>query len=191
MSTNLIPIGNHSLDFCNPQEQYAEVLDKLNTISLDNDFIYEFQKGFLLGREEVTYTGNIRWRVVEPTIKRNEIGVMFLADYFLQIHICRHTIELFAPFRYYVLERLSDDATYQAFMNWRHVWTSIVKGLGGDKIVYLSDSGFDKYLELHWDKNSMDKIIEELKLEHGDPLNDILELRKGLNKRKYLMEYLE
>jgi predicted nucleotidyltransferase len=144
-------------------EQYMEVLNKLNSISLDNDFIFEFQKVFFEGREEIIYTENIRWRVAKYTLKRNEIGVLFLADYFLQIHICRHTIELSAPFRYSVLEKLSDETTYQAFKNWSHVWRSIVKGLGGDKIVYLPESGFDKYLELHWDNNSMDKITEELK----------------------------
>lgn len=93
MSIDLKPIGNHNLNFNEPSRQWETVLKKLNSIVLDNNFIFHFQKKRYEGREDfpISPVDQIKWRVNQHTVKENQIGVMFIGDYYLQIFMCRHT----------------------------------------------------------------------------------------------------
>jgi hypothetical protein len=44
MSVNLKLIANHGMPFDQPSAQYKQVLDRLNSMPLDHDFVYNFQK---------------------------------------------------------------------------------------------------------------------------------------------------
>lgn len=47
MSLNLTLIANHSLNFIKPESQSQSIIDQLNKIELDQQFIYDFQKNGL------------------------------------------------------------------------------------------------------------------------------------------------
>lgn len=74
-------------------------------------------------------------------------------------------------------------------MSWRKFWSSLLTGLGGDKIAYLSDSGFDKYIERHWDNYPMDTIITELRADLGEP-GTLEEFINGRKEKRYILDQL-
>lgn len=160
MSTNLTLIANHSLDFIQSEPQVQSVIELLDSITLDCDFIYSFQKNWFENNKDVNISKvkSIKWQVVPYTIERNEIGVFFKGDCALRIAICRNTFSISNPYRFNILERLNSQDIIESFDKWRRTWQSLTRHLGGDQILYLNEND-DKIIEAHWNNEPINEIV--------------------------------
>lgn len=202
MGTDLVPIGNHKINFSQKgfKELAHELCQKLNAIKFVNA---EYLRLFALHcvKSEFPNVRLIReiktkkeWTYMEgdPAYERYTVdgNIEFDGPFNLSLYFTEHYIYFFNPssrYRHWIEDDTIDGI---AFRNeWRKYMHQVVHACGGDRVIYLADNAhpLESFSDMEVSFEEVEKALHE---KFGAPKKTFRELAEN-SYNSYMIDYLK
>jgi hypothetical protein len=189
MGIDLCILGNHTIDFNgkNFEELFSEIKLKLDNIKLNNYIYIKYAKllwdnGNIYGEEEINKISQKKeWTGYDDCSPSdfNEYGkIEFYGPLNLEIDFSKNYITFWdPPYRY----KSWFEVEYIHQNEWRKYLYQVIHVFGGNKVIYLPDSGIPSSAFAYYD-GTFEELENNLKREYGESKN---ELNKITNEYYY------